>query len=79
MRKIEEAVPDRIMKKMKDPSDIYQYIDVNVELSKYSELSMEIKLLLHINMTMKKLKVRIKFKGKKKITVKVFIYLKIWN
>lgn len=55
-KKIEEAVPDRIMKKMKDPSDIYQYIDVNVELSKYSNCPMEIKLLLHINMTMKKLK-----------------------
>lgn len=27
------------MKKMEDPSDIYQYIDVQVELSKYSELS----------------------------------------
>lgn len=24
---------------MEDPSDIYQYIDVQVELSKYSELS----------------------------------------
>ena len=71
-KKIEEAVPDRIMKKMKDPSDIYQYIDVNVELSKYSELSNGDKITVTYKYDNEKAKkVGIKFKGKKeKITVK---------
>jgi len=70
-KKIEEAVPDRIMKKMKDPSDIYQYIDVNVELSKYSELSNGDKITVTYKYDNEKAKkVGIKFKGKKeKITV----------
>lgn len=71
-KKIEEAVPDRIMKKMEDPSDIYQYIDVQVELSKYSELSNGDKITVTYKYDNEKAKkVGIKFKGKKeKITVK---------
>ena len=52
---------------MKDPSDIYQYIDVNVELSKYSELSNGDKITVTYKYDNEKAKkVGIKFKGKKR-------------